>query len=304
MAKTLAEVIQEYRVALEHSGKRPRTITSHNSTLNVFQRWAIQDPTMPDHDISLIKPKHIRAFFHYREVEQGAGAGVRQQNQIHLKAFFEWVTKTHKKTLKKNPLNKVEPIRYKPPVIAFEDEEVIDKVIAVCEPDTFVGTRDRLLLLTYKETGGRATEILALEEDDYHELEQYVHIRFGKGGKKRKVPYGDETALALFYYKIKRKEHRNADAKEFFLGQKGPLKYQGMRGILARRCEQAGIDISRLHGLRHAFVHKAKINEVSDDALMELMGWSTRTMLDRYALAMREERAIREYRKKMQRKDD
>lgn len=302
MPVSLKEALDEYYVVLETSELAKRTVSTNINSLRQFKKWADNTEDFPLDDISQIKAKHMRLFFHHRKVNQGVGAGARQQNYIHLNSFFKWLTKEYKKELKKNPLAKVDRPSYKPPVIEFPLADTIDKMISTCD-HTFKGTRDRLLLCLFKETGGRANEILSLEEKDIHEVEQYIDIRFGKGGKTREVPYGEDTAVAIIAYKAARKEHRLAHLPAFFLGYQAPLQYDGLNNMFKDRSfEVSGEEITP-HKLRHWFVHLAKERGVSEDALMELMGWSTRTMLDRYALSMRKERAHQEYRKKLSGKE-
>lgn len=298
MAVSLHEVISDYLLYLEMSDTRPNTLRNNKSSILGFAAWAETNDTFPLNDFSQIKPKHIREYFHFRKVEQGVGPGTRQQNHIHLTKLFDWAKREYKK-VKKNPLHKVERPNYRPPRIEFPLEGVIDKMIAVCDTTSFKGIRDRLLITLLKETGGRASEILALEESDINEVEKYIYIRWGKGGNKRKVGYTEETAIAIIAYKQVRETHPHAKSPKFFIGTKGALKYCGLNDVVKGRSFEATGEETTAHKLRHAFVHLAKTLYVTEDALMEMMGWKTRAMLDRYALSMREERALAEYRNKL-----
>lgn len=299
MGQSLNALIEEYKVVLQTSELAKSTIRNKKTTLNMFSRWAEENALT---DISAIKARHMRAFFLYRQ-QQGTGRGVREQNYIHLNVFFKWVKREHKKAIKNNPMAKVQKPDYKPPLVTFPDIDVIDQMIDTCD-DSFAGRRDRLLLLLYKQTGGRATEITQLDVLDVDQEEQVIYIRHGKGGKTREVPYGTETTIAFTQYLIARKEHNYAHLSRLFLGIRGAFGYGGVSKMFRTRSLMVGDQPLKPHSFRHAFVHRAKQMGVTEDALMELMGWSSRAMLDRYARSMRKERAHEEYRKKMQSKEE
>lgn len=300
MPITLKQALDEYEIVLVTSELSPNTVNLKRSHLRTFYKWALESKTFPHTDVSQIKPKHMREYFYFRKVVQCVGAGTRKQSHIHLNGFFKWLTKEYRKQLKKNPMDKVDRPIYNLPEVDFPDLNIIDKMIESCETDSFKGIRDRLLLLLFKQTGARAHEVLALTEYDIFEIDQYIRIRQGKGGKYREVPYGDETAIAIIAYKRVRKEHRFADSPYFFIGGRGTFKYGGLNHMFKSRSLDVSDQKITPHKFRHAFVHLAKVNKVTEDALMELLGWSTRAMLDHYGRAFRAQRAHDEYREKMQ----
>lgn len=296
MAPALEEMIEEYLVFLEVEGKRPSTIKMKRSLLTIFQRWMAKN--YPDLPVKQIRAKHLAEYLLYRR-ENGLSKGSEHQNYVNLGAFFKWAMKMYPKHVKKNPTTKIARPKYTPPIKEFPDIDIIEKMIAACDTTSFKGARDKLLFTLIKETGGRAIEILSLRVDDFNEAYQYIHIREGKGGKPREVPYGDATTLALIAYKEHRAQHRYAHLPEMFLGQRGPFKYEGLRLIFKEYSLMVGTKVLTPHSFRHAFVDLCKRRGVTEDAMMELLGWSTRAMLDHYAKAGRAQRAIMEYREKL-----
>lgn len=79
----------------------------------------------------------------------------------------------------------------------------------------------------------------------------------------------------------------------------GSFGYGGLRNVFYSRSLMVSDAKLSPHKFRHAFVHMAKTKGVTEDALLELCGWSTRAMLDHYGRSMRKERANDEYRAKM-----
>ena len=81
----------------------------------------------------------------------------------------------------------------------------------------------------------------------------------------------------------------NAEAETpwLWLGPKGHLTDSGLRQMLERRGEQAGIGHVYPHQFRHTAAHKWLAADGGEGDLMMLMGWRSRQMLNRMAPARR-----------------
>jgi len=81
--------------------------------------------------------------------------------------------------------------------IEFLEREEIDALLAVPNPSTWLGRRDRTLLLVGIQTGLRVSELIGLNCQDVV-LGTGAHVRcLGKGRKQRCTPLRPETAKAL-----------------------------------------------------------------------------------------------------------
>jgi integrase len=69
------------------------------------------------------------------------------------------------------------------------------------------------------------------------------------------------------------------------------VRDSGVAQLLARRCEQAGIERLNPHRFRHTFSHEFRAAGGSEGDLMYLAGWSSTTMADRYGRSAAAERA-------------
>ena len=124
-----------------------------------------------------------------------------------------------------------------------------------------------------------------------------VIIRRGKGGKGRVVPIGPQTEMAIDRYLRARRSHRLASAGPLWVGASGKtFDYYGLDGMLKSRAQAAGIEGFDAHVLRHTFATRWKAAQGSDDGLMAVAGWSSHTMIDRYARAAMAQRAAEEAR--------
>lgn len=84
-------------------------------------------------------------------------------------------------------------------------DEQVGLVLAGC-PDTFVGRRDRAIVMTLYATGMRASELAAMHAS--HLLGDGLLYIVGKGGKARYVPVGDLLAGILADYQKDRRTTR------------------------------------------------------------------------------------------------
>jgi integrase/recombinase XerD len=75
------------------------------------------------------------------------------------------------------------------------------------------------------------------------------------------------------------------------LGPKGQLTDSGITQVLRRRAKAAGIGHVHPHQFRHTWAHMLKVAGLADDEVMELGGWRTPQMLNRYGSSARAERA-------------
>ena len=87
--------------------------------------------------------------------------------------------------------------RYEQRPIEFLSREEVDALLAVTNPSTWIGRRDRTLLLVAAQTGLRVSELTRLNCQDVV-LGTGAHVRcLGKGRKQRCTPLLPETARML-----------------------------------------------------------------------------------------------------------
>ncbi len=81
-----------------------------------------------------------------------------------------------------------------------------------------------------------------------------VHV-VGKGRRARAVPFGARAGQALDRYLRVRRQHVAADSAALWLGVRGPMTRWGISQMLARRCDEAGLERIHPHQFRHTFAH-------------------------------------------------
>lgn len=131
----------------------------------------------------------------------------------------------------------------------------VSALLATCDRKTATGARDFAIMLLLYSTGLRASELLALTEDDVAADKGLIVVRKGKGGKFRVVPPGRPAEKALLRYLDHPRRQRFANASVVFLTDEGEaLGLNALQLALQRLGRAAG-----LHANPHKFRHSAAI---------------------------------------------
>jgi site-specific recombinase XerD len=212
--------------------------------------------------------------------------------------FFRWLTEEEE--IDRNPMSKMKPPKVvdNPPPMPTDSE--VSALLAACKSKEkadngrhgkFERDRDTAIVLVLATTGIRASELIGLHLADVH-LDASTFTVTGKGGRTRVLPLLPQAAEAVDRYLRARRRHPHAKTTErLWVGERGPLTDSGLRQLLERRSDDAGIKRINPHAFRHRFAHVAKVRGLSDENLMSLAGWQSPQMLQRYGRVATSERA-------------
>jgi len=244
----------------------PRTISWYSFTLGKVLDWLVENGvTTPDE----IQARHIRAYLSEMAVRGMSDSYINN----HARAIRTLLRFLHKeKYLQEEVTFQMPTIAEKRlPVLSGED---VKQLVAACR-----APRDKALILLMVDTGLRRAEVCALNWDDVDIASGLVRVVRGKGGKARSVVVGVTTRRALLAYR--RQLNPDADQPLFQTKQGGRLTGNGLRSLLLRLGERAGIEVSP-HALRRTFATMSLRAGMNLLHLQGLLGHSTIEMTRRY----------------------
>lgn len=272
-----------------------RTAAIYADAVERLARY-LGDQAMPS-EITKITQQHLEAYM--AATIEGASRGTAAHHYRSLQQFFRWAIE--EEIIDDSPMRKMKAIKVDvvPPEVLTDEQTA--KLLDACAGRDFESRRDRALIRLLIDTGCRRAEVLGLRwapddpDDNDVDLDQRTLRVRGKGGRWRFVHFGRKVALDLDRYLIAREQHAAHGDRALWLGRKGPLTASGLLQIVRRRGREAGIERTFVHLFRHTFADRYLKGGGSESNLMQLAGWRSRTMLERYGASAATQRAHAEH---------
>jgi integrase/recombinase XerD len=166
-------------------------------------------------------------------------------------------------------------------VPTFSNEQ-LQALLAAPDRRTWVGIRDRTILLVLLDTLIRISELVGLDAEDVDFDESAIRV-MGKGGRERHVPFGTAAAQALRRYRNSVEDLRPGDP--FFITRYGRRTSRwAVQVMMANAGRAAGIEGVRCspHTLRHTGAKRFILAGGDVFTLQKLLGHTTLVMVRRY----------------------
>ena len=241
-------------------GASPHTIACYRDAFRLLLRYAADQLQRAPSDLLLqdLDAAFLTNFLTSLEITRGCSARTRNLRLSAIRSFFRYVAieepayALHCQRVLAMPSKRSE----RRPV-EFLDQEERRTLIAAPDPTTWIGRRDRTLLLVALQTGLRSSELTALQRSNVA-LGTGAHIRcFGKGRKTRCTPLRTDVITVLGAW-LDEQPH-NAAAFVFPSSRGGRLSADALQRLVTKHAAAAATRCASLtaknvtpHVLRHS----------------------------------------------------
>ncbi|MFE9287237.1 tyrosine-type recombinase/integrase [Streptomyces olivaceus] len=302
---TRAALLTEYSIHLRtvtNKHGRPyqdKTVRTYTEAVRALGQWMTHQG-MPG-DYTSLHTDTLNTFFRdYNDSHNRGGTNAVQRN---LRTFFGWLEDEFDVP---NPYRDKRLQRYsaptgvKPKTLSPEFVTDLLKITGNGHPRVreYEKVRDHAMIRVLTE-GLRAEELLSLRLGDLHlgqGLLQVVPLKDARAaGEGRVIPLQPKTVIALTRYMRAREHHKLSGGEWLWLGSRnrGHLTYSGLYRMVNRRAKDAGYASVSPHQFRHTFANDLLSAGVAEGDVMQVAGWKSRSMVDRYASDMATSRAVK-----------
>lgn len=285
----LAPLLESWERHLAAARKSRYTIRSYGDSVRALIRYA------GDRATNGITPDDLRGFF-AAELERISPASVAVHFR-NLRVFFGWLAKEEPSLMPASPMAGLDaprvPRPHKPP---FTPEELA-AFLKATSGAKFDDRRDHAIVRVLIDTGMRISGLAGLryipEDPDRNDvnLSRRILVITLKGGDRQQVPIGRKAVAAIDRYARARLRHPHSSEDWLWLGPRGQFTAWGIRQMLVRRGEQAGISGVYPHRFRHTFADQWLAGGGDAYDLMKITGWRSLAMVGVYADERAGERA-------------
>ena len=276
-ADDLDSTLREFLDCCRTKNLSPHTIGYYRDRLRQFFEFCRNQLGVTE--INSVSAAEVRAF-----VTHGLDLGYSISTINHTlgaaRTLFNYLVEEDR--LSKSPLTRVKPLRAQKRLIQTFSDDQVDRMLAQCSRKTFIGLRNRAMILTLLDTGLRVSELCGLMTADIDWSSGFVSV-FGKGSKQRLLPFGASVRKALHEY-LERRGDIHGKHQVFLSQYAEPLGRRVVNVIVQRLGEKAGVSGVRVspHTSRHTFAKNWILNGGDPFSLQRILGHTTQQMVAQY----------------------
>lgn len=270
---TIKNAVRNFIIDRRVRGCSANTIRYYTDELTLLTKWLDAEGVS---DMGEVDADLLREFF--LDLGQRRNKGGVHSVFRSVKAFFNWWVEEEGEDTP-NPILKVKVAAPKTRALPGVPISDIQRMIEACTGP--MAKRDQTMLRVLLDTGARAFEFVALNLGDVDLTTGAVRIQRGKGDKERTVFIGQTCRRELRRY-VRTRTGLNPSAPLWPTDEGDRLSIRGLRAVVQRRSEAAGVSMPGLHDFRRAFALNMWRNGVDLLTISRLMGHSSLEVTRRY----------------------
>lgn len=237
----------------------PHTVASYRDTFKLLLGFVAERTGRNPARLALgdLDAPTVGAFLQHLETARGNTVATRNARLTAIHSFYRYAAlraPDHAALIQR--VLAIPSKRFDRAIVSYLTQAETDALIAAPDRTTWLGRRDRALLLTDVQTGLRVSELTGLKLRDVH-LDAGPHLRcHGKGRKDRCTPLTSGTVTALRAWLAERGGQDNDPL--FPTGRGSPLSRDAVQRLVAKHTATAATTCPSLneknvtpHTLRH-----------------------------------------------------
>jgi len=265
---------------LRHRNASPHTIAGYRDSFRLLLHFAVKKLGKAPSDLLIedLQAPFIGQFLDHLEMHRGNSARTRNTRLAAIHSFFRYVALTEPAhALHCQRVLAMPSKRFERKPIEFLSRLEIEALLAAPDPATWIGCRDRTLLVVAIQTGLRVSELTALRWQDVI-LGTGAHLSCqGKGRKQRSTPLRHDARTMLHAWR--QRQHAKPEERVFPTIHGGALSSDAVEYLVAKHTATARQHCPPLkrkkitpHGLRHTAAMELLQNGVDRSVIALWLG--------------------------------
>jgi integrase/recombinase XerC len=270
----MKEEIARFRDYLLHERRySEHTVKAYITDMEAFAQYC--ECTIEQDSLADIEPKTVRRWVMSLKTEGLSATSINRKIST-VRGFYKWMLK--KDLILRSPAQGLKNLRKPRRLPEFVTEE---KMADILDSDTEFadskdGSRDRLIMELFYDTGIRETELIDLRCGDVDLARRTITVH-GKGGKTRMVPISQSLCQRLAAIMTE------PDDSLFKTAKGGKMYPRLVYRIVHKHLEKMQtVSQSSPHTLRHSFATAMLNNGAPIEAIKELLGHANLTATQIY----------------------